>query len=183
MKRSLIKLVSLATVVLIAVSCKDKKDGLDYTLLDPWKGTYTVTAHSFYGASQVPPTTNDDMTWTVVVAQVDTSETMLSFTGILGADAHTIYATLDPVALTISFKPGENIGNLFSIGDILLYYASSDIYAHVNSDIEQTYIDAVATTNITGTIQTNGAIAIDKMAMIVQGPLVWDVFNTTWVKQ
>jgi|WetSurMetagenome_2_1015567.scaffolds.fasta_scaffold01032_8 hypothetical protein len=182
MKRSLIKLVSLATVVLMAVSCKDKKDGPDYKLLDPWKGTYTVTALSYYGASQVPPTTSDDMTWTVVVAQVDTSETMLSFTGIGGNNANTVYATLDPVALTISFKSGQNLGDLFSYGDVSLYYASSDIVAHINSDIEATYIDAAATVNITGTLQTSGAIAIDKMAEVVQGPFVWDVFNTTWVK-
>jgi hypothetical protein len=182
MKRSLINLISLTVIVLIAVSCKDKKHGLDYSLLDPWKGTYTVTAQSYFGDSQVPASTDYDETWTVVVAQVDTSETMLSFTGIGGNDAQTIYATLDPVALTISFEPAQSLGDLHSYGDISLYFGSADIIAHAGADIAKTYIDAVATTKITGTIQTSGAIAIDKMAEVVQGPSVWDVFNTTWVK-
>jgi hypothetical protein len=183
MKRSLIKLVSLATVVLIAASCKDKKDGLDYTLLDPWKGTYTVTAQSYFGDAQVPATAEYDETWTVIVAQVDTSETMLSFTGIGGNSAPAIYATLDPDALTISFKPAQVLGDPHSYGETALYYGSADIIAHAGADIAQSYIDAVSTTKITGTLQTSGAIAIDKMAEIVQGPSVWDVFNTTWVKQ
>jgi len=184
MKRSLINLISLTVIAFAVVSCKDKKNGLDYSLLDPWKGTYTVTALSYSGDAEVPPTTDYDETWTVVVAQVDTSETMLSFTGLGGDQAQTIFATLDPVALTISFEPGQELGDPgHTYGNSSFYFGSDDIIAHAGVDIEQTYIDAVATTKITGTLQTNGAIAIDKMAeIIVQAQFVWDVFNTTWVK-
>jgi len=183
MKRSLINLISLTVIALIAVSCKDKKHGLDYSLLDPWKGTYTVTAQSYFGDAEVPPTTDYDETWTVVVAQVDTSETMLSFTGLGGNEAQTIYATLDPVALTISFEPGQALGDLHTYGNCSFYYGSADIIARAGADIQQTDIDAVASTKITGTLQSSGAVAIDKMAeIVVDGPSVWDVFNTTWVK-
>jgi hypothetical protein len=184
MKKSLIKSAVLTLLILITSSCKDKKkDGLDYSLLDPWKGTYTVTAESYFGDAQVPATAEYDETWTVVIAQIDTSETMLSFTGIGGAAGETIYATLDPVALTISFEPAQEIGDLHTYGNISLYYGSDDIIAHAGADIGQSYIDAVASTNITGTIATSGGIAIDRVAEVVQGPSIWDVFNTTWVKQ
>jgi len=183
MKRSLINLISLAVIALVAVSCKDKKNGLDYTLLDPWKGTYTVTAQSYFGDAQVPASTDYDETWTVVVSQIDTSETMLAFNGLGGNDAQTVFATLDPVALTISFEPGQILGDLHTYGDCSFYFGSNDIIARAGADIAQTYIDAVASTKVTGALQTSGAIAIDKMAeIVVQGPSVWDVFNTTWVK-
>ena len=48
MKKSLIKIVVLSVLILATVSCK-KKDKTDYSLLDAWKGTYTVTAESYYG--------------------------------------------------------------------------------------------------------------------------------------
>lgn len=182
MKKSLIKIVVLSALVLATVSCKEKTD---YSLLDTWKGTYTVTAESYYGDIQVPPVTTSDETWTVTVSQVDGSETELAFTGIGGTNSLTVYATLDREALTISFESAQTLGVLSSVDDsVSIYYATDDIIANNAGNFTQEMEEAAAAVKITGTLSADGGIVIDKFAELVPpAGFIWDVFKTTWVKQ
>lgn len=180
MKRSLLKISAMSVLLLTMVSCKDK---VDYSMLDRWKGVYTVTAESYFGDAQEPPVTDYDEEWTVTVTKVEGSETKLAFTGIGGATALTVYATLDPEAMTISFEPGQVLGDILEYGAVSIYYGTDDIISFAGADIAQSYIDAAASTKLTGTLSSDGGIIIDRFAEIVEGPSVWDVFKTTWVKQ
>lgn len=181
MKRSVIQLAIVSVLILTLVSCKDKKDDKP-TSLDNWIGTYTVTAESYYGDSQVPPVDVDE-TWTVTVSVVDTNDLMLRYEGIGSADATEVFATLDPDLLTVAFKSGQSLGDIHSYGDTKIYFATSDIIAKINSDIVQALVDAAGEINITGTIDNNGGMLIDKFGIVHEGPFVYDVFKTTWVKQ
>jgi len=182
MKRSVIQSVILSALVLILVSCKDKKKD-DPSSLEMWIGTYTVTAESYYGDSQATPTDVYDETWTVTVSAVDTNDLMLQYYGIGSVDALPVFATLDPDLLTIAFKSGQSIGNIYGYGDTKIYFATSEVISKINTDITQDLVDAAAAFDITGTIDNNGGMLIDKFADIFEGPLVYDVFKTTWVKQ
>jgi len=181
MKRSVVQSVILSVLVLMLVSCKDKKKD-DPSSLEMWIGTYTVTAESYYGDMVTPPMDYDEE-WTVIVSAVDTNDLMLQYDGIGNADATPVFATLDPDLLTIAFKSGQSLGNIHSYGDTKIYFATSDIIAKANTDIIQALVDAAGEFDITGTIDNNGGMLIDKLGIIREGPFVYDVFKTTWVKQ
>ncbi len=180
MKKSGFVLAVMSLILLTMGSCKEK---VDYSLLDKWKGVYTVTAESYFGDALEPPSTDYDETWTVTVTKVEGSDSKLAFSGIGGDGALTVYATLDTKAMTISFQPGQDLGDVVGYGNVKIYYGSDDIISFAGADIDQSYIDDVADTSVEGTISNDGGILIDRFAEVVEGPSVWDVFKTTWVKQ
>lgn len=182
MKKSSIMIAMLSVLVITLVSCKKKTD---YSLLDKWKGTYTVTAESYYGDSKEPPVTTFDETWTVNVTKVEGSETKLAFSGIGDANSLVVYATLDPEALTISFESGQSLGVLSTVDDsVYIYYATDDFITNNASNVSQDMVNEAAGYELKGTLSNDGGIVIDRFAEYV-GPAayVWDVFKTTWVKQ
>jgi hypothetical protein len=185
MKKSLIKVSILMAAMLIVTSCKKDKDPVK-TSLDKWVGTYTVTAESYYGDAQVPPI-NTDESWTVIVTVVDTNDTMLQYSGI-GIAGKTIsstpaFATLDPDALTIEFKSGQSIGNIHDYGDTKIYFATADIISNIDNPVTDEILTAAEASAISGTIDESGNMVIDKVGIVREGPMVYDVFKTTWVKQ
>jgi len=182
MKRSVIQSAIVSVLILTLVSCKDKKDDKP-TSLDNWIGTYSVTAESYYGDNEVPPTDIYDEIWTVIVSAVDTNDLMLQFDGIGSDEATTALATLDPDLLTIAFKSGQSLGDIHSFGDTKIYFATSDVISRNPDDISQDLVDVAGAIDIEGTIDNNGGMVIDKFAIIFDGPDIYDVFKTTWVKQ
>jgi|WetSurMetagenome_2_1015567.scaffolds.fasta_scaffold61110_2 hypothetical protein len=168
-----------AMLFVVAACHKDDKK----TSLDAWTGTYSVTAESYYGDAQEPASTDFDETWTVVVSAVDTNDAMLKFIGIGGSDS-TIFATLDADLLTIVFKPGQSLGNIYGYGNTKIYLGTNDVINNIGNDVTQDFVTSIAGYPIPGTISDlTGGIVIDKFSEIFEGPYVYDVFKTTWVKQ
>jgi hypothetical protein len=185
MKKSLIKVTILLAAILFVTSCKKDKEPVKSSL-DKWVGTYTVTAESYYGDAQVPPIDTDE-SWTVTVSVVDTNDTMLEYSGI-GINSKTIsstpvFATLDPDALTIEFKSGQSIGNIHDYGDTKIYFATADIISYIDDPVTEEILTAAEALPISGTIDETGNMVIDKLGVVREGPMVYDVFKTTWVKQ
>jgi len=181
MKRSVIQSAIVSVLILTLVSCKDKKDDKP-TSLDNWIGTYSVTAESYYGDKVIPPVDYDEE-WTVTVSAVDTNDLMLRYIGIGNADATEVFATLDPDLLTISFESKQSLGNIYGFGDTKIFFATSDVISRNPDDISQDLVNVAGAIDIEGTIDNNGGMVIDKFAIIFEGPDIYDVFKTTWVKQ
>ena len=67
-----------------------------------------------------------------------------------------------------------------------MYYGTAAIIGQVlAADVITTaMLSASSSVKITGTINANGTILVDKMGMILTDyDWPWDVFNTTWTKQ
>lgn len=136
--------------------------------LGKWIGNYDVVASS-YGSPGAW-----DENWSNVSTAADPDDVNnLIVSGLAGGDK-SVVATLDLVAMTITIKPGVNIGNSYGYGDVLLYSGLEDL-SDVNKD-----------SPMVGTISEDGTIIIDHVSPVLTGAnagYIWDTFNTTWTKQ
>ena len=147
--------------------------------LKNWIGTYTVAAAS-YG---VPGAWDEE--WTVTTAPVAGDVTKLSLTGISGPGSGPVIAKLDKTAMTIEIAPGQALGAAYGAGNgpVGLYWATDEILALAGAELTAAMIADAATHKLTGTIQNDGTILIDRVAPILTDYVYsWDVFNTTWTK-
>lgn len=149
--------------------------------LTAWVGTYNVTAASYYET----PTYDEE--WLGVTTDIVPSDaTKLQIRGISVSGSGPVVATLNPTNLTIEIESGQSLGQPYGSenGNMSIYYATDDIIANNWMPITPEMLNAAAAHKITGTIQANGTILLDKFAIVNPDELwVWDVYNTTWTKQ
>jgi len=145
--------------------------------LKTWIGTYTVAAVS-YGS---PGAWDEE--WTVVSSAAGSDVTKLQFVGI-GGGSEPVIATLNTTDMTIEIESGSFLGDDAEGGyTCSLYYATDEIIALAGDYITAAMLTASEAIKITGTIQANGTILIDKMAINLDDyTYCWDAFNTTWTK-
>jgi hypothetical protein len=149
--------------------------------LKTWLGSYTVAAASYGDPG------NWDETWNVMVSPVDGELNKVSITGLGNGSTTPLIATIDKVALTISISSAQELGEAYGPGNgmVKLYFGTTDIIDMVmaQTEVTSTMLTAASGLKITGTIETNGKIHLDKMAMVLTDyDWCWDVFNTTWNK-
>ena len=90
--------------------------------------------------------------------------------------------------MTIEIESGQSLGMAYGSGNgpVVLYYATDEILALAGDFVTAPMLAIAATHKLTGTIQNDGTILIDRVAPILtsydDGILCWDVFNTTWTK-
>jgi len=135
--------------------------------LKAWIGSYTVEAAS-YGSPG-----NWDETWTVSTASVDGDLGSLSITILStpsGGPGDPFLATIDTEEMTITIAPGTDVGDLYGYGPTTMWVGD---FASLDKEA-----------SIVGTIEEDGTISIDKVAMLLTnyGDYYWDAFNTTWTK-
>jgi hypothetical protein len=129
--------------------------------LAAWLGSYSVEAISYGDPG------NWDELWSVTSEADPENVSNLIFT-IAGGDP--FIAKIDTEAMTISIEPGTNVGDIYDNGPTTMWvgdYATLDKLSPV-----------------TGTIESDGTIKIDMIAMLLTdyGDYYWDAFNTTWTK-
>jgi len=149
--------------------------------LKSWLGSYTVAAASYGDPG------NWDESWDVVVSPVEGNLNQVTITGLGNGSTTPLVATIDKVAMTISIVSGQELGNAYGPGNgmVKLYFGTSDILGMVMAQTEVTsqMLASAAAVPITGTIETDGTINLDKMALVLTDyDWCWDVFNTTWTK-
>jgi hypothetical protein len=150
--------------------------------LKQWLGAYTVSAAS-YGSPGAW-----DETWNVVTAPVEGQLDQLSITGLGYGSTVPLIATVDKAAMTISIESAQLLGEAYGPdnGVVKLYYGTDEIMNQLLAGLEinSTMLGNAATHKITGTIEANGTIHLDKMGMVLTDwDWCWDIFNTTWVLQ
>jgi hypothetical protein len=150
--------------------------------LKQWLGTYSAEAVSYGDPG------NWDEVWDVTVTSVEGNIDQLSIVGLGNGSDLPLIATIDKEALTITINSGQEIGEAYGAGNgsVKLCYGTDEIIDQVLAQAELTsaMITAASAIKITGTIEANGTIHLDKMGMILADyNWCWDVFNTTWTKQ
>jgi hypothetical protein len=137
--------------------------------LAKWIGTYMVNAVSYRNPGPY------DETWLVTTDSDPDDVTKLLITGVGAEGSGPIKATINLEEMSISLAPGQLLGDVYGYGTIAVYKgtdAANDIL------LDQPLV---------GVIEDDGTIKIDLWAhYITDGPnanLLWDVFNTTWIKQ
>ena len=143
--------------------------------LKTWLGTYTVAAVSYGDPG------NWDEEWTVTTSAVSGDITKIQMVGISGG-TEPVIATVDKVAMTIEIESPSYLGGIYGYDNGSLYYGTDDILALAGTYVT-TGMLAAATHKITGTIEADGTIHIDRMAIVLDDYVYcWDAFNTTWTK-
>jgi hypothetical protein len=150
--------------------------------LKSWIGAYTVSAVS-YGSPGAW-----DESWSVITSPVEGNLNQLSIVGLGNGSTVPVIATIDKTALTISIESGQLTGEAYGPdnGVVKLYFGTNEIIAQVLAGVEITsgMLTEAATHPITGTVEENGNIHLDKMGMVLTDyDWCWDVFNTTWAIQ
>jgi hypothetical protein len=133
--------------------------------LGVWIGTYSVVALS-YGN----PGTWDE-SWTVVTSAVPgDSESLSMIINTGNGGGVSFLASFDIEEMTITIGAGTEAGELYGYGPTAMYVGD-----WATLDIESPVV---------GTIEADGTIKIDKIAMILTdygfSGGYWDAFNTTW---
>ncbi len=150
--------------------------------LKAWIGTYKVNAVSYGNPG------NWDELWTVTTTPVDGKLNQLYITGFGYGSTVNAIATLDLAALTITINSGQDLGEAYGPdnGTVRLYFGTADIIDILlaQAEVNSSMLLAAEAFKITGTLEQDGTIHIDKMGMILTDfNWCWDVFNTTWTKQ
>jgi len=172
-------------VVKIASNSKNypvtPQDSIKITLVDDehplkaWIGTYTVAAVSYGSPGEW------DEEWTVTTAPVASDVTKLTMTGIAGS-SEAVVATLNTTTMTVTIASPSSINGGEGYDNTSVYYATNELLA-IASGYVTTGMLSAASQPITGTIEANGTIKIDKMCIILDDYVyAWDCFNTTWTK-
>jgi len=134
--------------------------------LKKWIGTYSVAATS-YGSPGAW-----DESWTVKTESVEGDLSSLQITILstpYGGPGDPFLATLDTDEMTITIGGGTEIGNCYGYGSTLWYVGD---FASLDTE-----------SSIVGTIEEDGTIKIDKVAVwLTDYSYYWDAFNTTWTK-
>ena len=133
--------------------------------LKAWIGSYAVEALS-YGSPGAW-----DETWAVTTTSVegDLGSLAISIDGGSGP-GDPFLASIDTDAMTITIAPGTDVGDMYGYGPTTIWVGD---YATLDKEA-----------SLVGTIEADGTIKIDKMAMLLTdyGDYYWDAFNTTWTK-
>jgi len=164
------------------------QDTLTVTIIDDehplkaWIGTYKVAAVSYGNPGAW------DEEWNVTISAVAGKLDQLQMVGLGNGSTIPVIATLNKTSLTISFNSGQPLGQAYGSGNgaVSLYYGTAAIIGQVLAGdvITSAMLSASSSVKITGTINANGTILVDKMGMILTDyDWPWDVFNTTWTKQ
>lgn len=151
--------------------------------LKNWIGTYTVAAVS-YGK---PGAWDEE--WTVVTSPVAGDVTKLALVGISDGTKPVI-ATFNTVDMTIEIETPQDMGEIYGYASPYwgeIYYGTDVLFGLVGGDwADPTDGNLVAGNKLTGTIEANGTIKIDRIAPVLRYStsdyIVWDMFNTTWTK-
>lgn len=144
--------------------------------LKDWIGTYSVAAVSYAN----PGVWDED--WTIITSPNESSVDNLNIVGI-GGNTVPVVATLDTVAMTIEMKSPSALGKTYGYDNVSLYYATDEILAVANGYINTGMLEAASKQKIIGTIEKDGTIKIDRLAIVLDDYVfVWDCFNTTWTK-
>jgi hypothetical protein len=132
--------------------------------LKNWIGTYSVAAASYGNPGAW------DEAWTATTESVEGDLSSLSITINTGSGGGTSFlATLDTDDMTITIAPGTDVGDVYGYGSTLWYVG------------DYSYIDTES--SIVGTIENDGTILIDELAVwLPDYSYYWDGFNTTWTK-
>jgi hypothetical protein len=137
--------------------------------LAKWMGTYLVTAASYGNPG------NWDEAWLVTTEADPEDINNLLITGVGGADSGPLKAKLNTSEMTITLTPGQSLGDVYGYGTTAVYKGTD---AGDNVIMDEPLI---------GVIQDDGSINIDLWGEIItDGPnagLLYDVFNTTWIRQ
>jgi len=143
--------------------------------LKAWIGTYTVAAASYGDPGAW------DEEWTVTTAPVASDVTKLTMTGIAGS-SEAVVATFDTDAMTVTIASPSSINGGEGYDNTSVYYATNELLAIASGDVTTGMLSA-ASQPITGTIEADGTIKIDRMCIILDDYVyAWDCFNTTWTK-
>ena len=172
-------------VVKIASNSKNypvtPQDSIKITLVDDehplkaWIGTYTVAAVSYGDPGAW------DEEWTVTTAPVASDVTKLTMTGIAGS-SEAVVATLNTTTMTVTIVSPSSINGGEGYDNTSVYYATDELLA-IASGYVTTGMLSAASQPITGTIEADGTIKIDRMCIILDDYVyAWDCFNTTWTK-
>lgn len=144
--------------------------------LKAWIGTYSVAAVS-YGSPGAW-----DEAWTVTTSAVASDVTKLNLVGISGSTAPVV-ATLNTTTMTIEITSPSALVSAYDYDGVSLYYATDEILSIASGEVTAGMLTASGLQKITGTIEANGTIKIDRMCIILDDyNWAWDCFNTTWTK-
>lgn len=144
--------------------------------LKTWIGSYTVAAVSYY-----EPGTYDEE-WDVTASAVASDVTKLSLVGIAGSTTPVI-ATLNTTNMTIEITSPSDLGAIYGYDSGSAYYATDEILAIASGYVTAGMLTAAESHKITGTIEADGTIKIDRMCIVLDDYVyAWDCFNTTWTK-
>jgi hypothetical protein len=149
--------------------------------LKNWLGSFTITAVSYGNPGSW------DEEWDVLTTAVEGHLDQIAITGLGYGSTEPLIATIDKDALTISIVSGQTLGTAYggANGEVKLYYGTDAIIGQVLAGdyINSEMLTAAAMIPITGTIDNDGTIFLDKMGMVLTDyDWPWDVFNTTWGK-
>lgn len=154
--------------------------------LKNWIGTYKVAAASYGSPGEW------DEEWTVTTSPVAGDPTKLALLGIAKGNKPAI-ATFNTVAMTITIETPQDLGEIEGKlnpywGEI--YYGTDVLFGLVGNDWANPSDGILAANSgikLTGTIEADGTIKIDRVAPVLRYGtayyVVWDMFNTTWTKQ
>ncbi|MRR23172.1 hypothetical protein EG830_09360 [bacterium] len=144
--------------------------------LKAWLGTYTVAAVSYGDPGSW------DEAWTITTTAVPSDVTKLNVVGIAGSTTPVV-ATVNTTTMTIEMTSPSDLGAIYGYDSGSVYYATDEILAIASGYLTTGLLTAASSHKITGTIQANGTIKIDRMCIVLDDYVyAWDCFNTTWTK-
>jgi len=144
--------------------------------LKAWIGTYTVAAVSYGSPGEW------DEEWTITTSAIASDVTKLNVVGIAGSTTPVV-ATVNTTNMTIEMTSPSDLGAIYGYDSGSVYYATDEILAIASGYLTAGLLNAASSHKITGTIEANGTIKIDRMCIILDDYVyAWDCFNTTWTK-
>jgi len=153
--------------------------------LKVWLGTYTVEALSYGNPGAW------DEEWTVTTSPVAGDPTKLALLGISDGTKPAI-ATFDTEEMTITIETPQDLGEIYGYADPYwgeIYYGTDVLFGLVGgdwADPSDGILAANSGNKLTGTIEADGTIRIDKILPVLRYSttdyVCWDMFNTTWTK-
>ncbi len=153
--------------------------------LKVWLGTYTVEALSYGNPGAW------DEEWTVTTSPVAGDPTKLALLGISDGTKPAI-ATFDTEEMTITIETPQDLGEIYGYADPYwgeIYYGTDVLFGLVGgdwADPSDGILAANSGNKLTGTIEADGTIRIDKILPVLRYSttdyVCWDMFKTTWTK-
>ncbi|MDM8003484.1 MAG: hypothetical protein QUS66_11380 [Bacteroidota bacterium] len=144
--------------------------------LKAWIGTYTVAAVSYGSPGEW------DEEWTITTSAIASDVTKLNVVGIAGSTTPVV-ATVNTTNMTIEMTSPSDLGAIYGYDSGSVYYATDEILAIASGYLTAGLLNAASSHKITGTIEANGTIKVDRMCIILDDYVyAWDCFNTTWTK-
>ncbi len=142
-------------------------------------GTYEVEALSYLAPGDY------DETWTITTTGGEDPGTLL-VSGIAGS-TRAVAMTMDLGEMTVEIKSAQKLVDIIPeegpyAGSI--YYATDEMIDEVGQLIDPSVLAQAAGISLTGTLESDGTIKINRVAIIVDDWVtIWDVYDTVWHKQ